>query len=91
METSVPVRGYDPERMNPPPGQGRDGPRQTTSRHRSAIGRRLYKARLAAKWTQARLAEEIGVDLATVQRWETGASRPRGLSLAAVERFLAGR
>lgn len=37
----------------------------------------LRKARLAKGWSQFQLAEEIGVDEKSVQRWETGKSTPR--------------
>ena len=38
-------------------------------------------------WTQAQLAQFLGVDTATVSRWERGASRPRAGVLAALARL----
>jgi transcriptional regulator with XRE-family HTH domain len=38
-------------------------------------------------WTQAQLAQFLGVDTATVSRWERGASRPRVAILAALARL----
>ena len=45
--------------------------------------------RVAAKLTQADLAEALGVDLKTVLRWETGRNWPRGDRLLAYARLLA--
>ena len=81
---------YDPRRMNPP-GQGRDGPRETTTKRRSALARQLTAARLAAKLTQRELADRFGADLSTIQRWELGESAPRGIYARAVRKFIAGR
>jgi DNA-binding transcriptional regulator YiaG len=39
--------------------------------------------------SQARLAEELGVQRVTVTRWETGLRRPRGRLRAAYGRLLA--
>lgn len=39
--------------------------------------------RAAAGVSQARLADELGVQRVTVARWETGARRPRGANLLA--------
>jgi transcriptional regulator with XRE-family HTH domain len=73
-----------------PPGQGRDGPRPTRSRRRSDVGRRLTAERLRRGLTLAQAAEVIGVDPATLARWERGETRPVGkLALAAITRFLA--
>lgn len=45
--------------------------------------------RRAAGVTQVRLAEEIGVTRATINRWESGERRPRGRLLLAYAEALA--
>ena len=40
-------------------------------------GTRLAEARTAAGKTQAALAQELGVQLTTYQRWEAGSGQPR--------------
>lgn len=46
-------------------------------RLRVVWGIRIREARQAAGYTQASLAEAIGVDQANVSRWERGAATPR--------------
>lgn len=40
-----------------------------------------------AGMTQECLARELGVSVSTVQKWEGGRARPRGLSLRALEQL----
>lgn len=53
-------------------------------RQEARLGRELLapgvarQIRIGAGVTQARMAEELGVDRTTVVRWERGASLPRG-------------
>lgn len=53
----------------------------------------LVSARRKLGWTQLDMAEHIGVDLSTVQRWERQGQRPkRGVpayARLAIERYLA--
>jgi len=41
------------------------------------MGRRIKVARARADWTQARLAQRVGVAIATVSRWESDEVVPR--------------
>jgi DNA-binding transcriptional regulator YiaG len=41
----------------------------------------INRRRTALGLSQAALARELGVDRATVHRWEAGTSRPRGAAL----------
>lgn len=45
----------------------------------------IKELRARAGMTQESLAHELGVSVSTVQKWEGGWSRPRGLSLRALE------
>lgn len=45
------------------------------------LGQRIKRLRTAAGLTQAQLAQQVGVESVTVSRWETGASRPRNMTL----------
>lgn len=45
--------------------------------------------RRAAGVTQTRMAQELGVTRATINRWESGERRPRGKHLAAYAAVLA--
>lgn len=45
--------------------------------------------RRAAGVTQARMAEELGVTRATINRWESGMRRPRGKHVTAYAAVLA--
>lgn len=40
------------------------------------LGTRIHQARRARGWTQARLAEELGIDARSLQRIESGRSAP---------------
>lgn len=42
----------------------------------TAIGKAIYQARLAKGWTQATLAQRVGVSQATVANWENGHADP---------------
>jgi len=79
-------RRYDPDVT---PGQGRAGPRKPRARRSTVRGRKLTAVRSRLGLTQEQLAAKLGANLATVQRWETGESEPRGLYRVAVDRFLA--
>jgi putative transcriptional regulator len=45
----------------------------------------VKKLRTNLKLTQESFARELGVSVSTVQKWESGRVRPRGLSLKALE------
>jgi DNA-binding transcriptional regulator YiaG len=45
----------------------------------------IKKLRANLKLTQEGFARELGVSVSTVQKWESGRARPRGLSLKALE------
>jgi len=44
------------------------------------IADKLRHCRVAKEWTQEQLARNIGVSLNTVQRWESGKTRPSPLA-----------
>jgi len=52
------------------------------------MAKELLAARHSAGLTQDELAEAIGVDKASVHRWETGQRQPRGRNLRAVRKFI---
>ncbi len=56
-----------------------------TSRHASSIsqrlGSRIAALRKSRRWTQAALAERVGVDTETISRFERGATLPSLLTL----------
>ena len=64
-------------------GKGRWGARSTRARGRS-LGAQLARARLALDKPLRALADELGVTLSTVERWESGKGLPRGLYRAAL-------
>ena len=41
--------------------------------------------RLTRCWTRQRLADELGVNLSTISRWETGSAEPRPYAAQALE------
>lgn len=47
----------------------------------------VKRLRARFNWTQERMAREIGVSYATINRWENGRAIPRGLSILALERL----
>ena len=51
------------------------------------IGTRIRRARERLRWSQQRLADEIGVDRKTVGNWESGRSSPRS-AIGALEQIL---
>lgn len=52
------------------------------------ISDQLREARRLSGLTQDELAEHLGVDKASVHRWETGQRGPRGRNLRAVRKFI---
>ena len=44
---------------------------------KSRVNTSLLRAREERFWSQARLARDVGVDKATINRWEKGKSKPR--------------
>lgn len=50
---------------------------------------RIATARRSARLTQAQFAQLLGVDKATVSRWETGAAVPRDGAMAKIEALAA--
>jgi len=54
----------------------------------AALGRRISERRDAFGWTQAQLAERVGVDTETISRFERGAAMPSLARLQAVASVL---
>ena len=50
---------------------------------------KLARLRIAAQLTQRQLAEELGVNVLTVQRWESGANCPPSKHLRALSALLS--
>ena len=46
---------------------------------------RLVKLRARMGWTQAEMAELLGVNQATVSRWEAGLGAPRAAAMVRIE------
>ncbi|MBQ9377783.1 MAG: helix-turn-helix transcriptional regulator [Schwartzia sp.] len=44
----------------------------------------IREHRTQRKWTQAELAERLGVERSTVAKWESGASQPQAAHLIAL-------
>jgi len=51
------------------------------------LGQDIRSGRLARGWTQEDLAWEVGVDVRTVQRWESGQMVPRSHHIAALTKL----
>jgi DNA-binding transcriptional regulator YiaG len=47
----------------------------------------ITKLRTRLRLTQEGFARELGVSVSTVQKWESGRARPRGLYLRALEQI----
>jgi transcriptional regulator with XRE-family HTH domain len=58
------------------------------ARERPALGQRLMELRLAAKLTQAELADAVGVAVSNIAFWETKGTPPRGEVLPALAKAL---
>ena len=55
---------------------------------RSVIGKNIKKIRKSKKWTQAQLAEKIGIEPVRVARIETGLNFPKEENLSAIANVL---
>ena len=55
-----------------------------------AIGTKIKRARERMRWTQKRLADEVGVSQKTVDNWENGRTSPKS-SIGALEEVLGVR
>ena len=55
---------------------------------RSVIGKNIKKIRKSKKWTQAQLAEKIGIEPVSVARIETGLNFPKEENLSAIANVL---
>ncbi|HEV8673663.1 MAG TPA: helix-turn-helix transcriptional regulator [Methylomirabilota bacterium] len=51
-----------------------------------AVRDRIHTARAQRRWTQARLAQALGVSPSTISKWERGATRPDPEQRAALAR-----
>lgn len=51
--------------------------------------KKLKQIRLSLALPQQKLANELGVSISTVARWESGKSRPGNLALEKIRRFIA--
>jgi len=49
---------------------------------------RIRQCRVSKSWTQEQLARNLGVSLNTVQRWESGKTRPSPLAMEKLQRVL---
>ena len=56
----------------------------------SKISDKLRHCRERKGWTQEHLARSIGVSLNTVQRWESGKTRPSPLAMEKLQVLLEG-
>ncbi len=54
------------------------------------IADKLRHCRVAKEWTQEQLARNVGVSLNTVQRWESGKTRPSPLAAEKLQGLLKG-
>jgi len=54
----------------------------------NTIANKLKRARKRKKMSQVEFSRHLGVPLKTLQGWEQGARRPRGLSLLALDRLI---
>lgn len=53
----------------------------------TALGAAIKRARERKRWTQAQLAERVGVNVKTIDNWENGRTSPRN-SLGRLEQVL---
>ncbi len=51
---------------------------------RNVVGKNIKKIRKAKKWTQAQLAEKVGVEPVSIARIETGLNFPKEENLTAI-------
>lgn len=54
----------------------------------SELASKIRQCRTQKGWTQEQLARSIGVSLNTVQRWESGKTRPSPLAMEKLQRLL---
>jgi transcriptional regulator with XRE-family HTH domain len=54
----------------------------------SKLANKIRQCRKLKGWTQEQLARNIGVSLNTVQRWESGKTRPSPLAIEKLQRLL---
>jgi transcriptional regulator with XRE-family HTH domain len=52
-----------------------------------AVRDRIHTARAQRRWTQARLAEALGVSASTISKWERGVTQPDPAQRAALARL----
>lgn len=52
------------------------------------LGEKIRAARKAKRWSLQQVADQLGVTLAAVSQWETGASKPSGKSRAKLSQIL---
>ena len=67
----------------------RGRPREKSG-ERAGFALAFFQARSKRGLTQAQAAEELGVALSTVARWETGAMEPRGTARKYVGLWMRG-
>jgi putative transcriptional regulator len=53
------------------------------------LAHKIRQCRDLKGWTQEQLARNIGVSLNTVQRWESGKTRPSPLAMEKLQELLA--
>ena len=53
------------------------------------LGERLRRFRLENGWSKSAIAEQLGVSIPSIMRWEEGISRPNDYNLYKIDRLLA--
>jgi len=55
------------------------------------VGTRLKQFRLTHGWSKRRTAEELGVSIPSIIRWEEGQSEPNDYNRFKIERLISAR
>ena len=61
-----------------------------SERKRSDLARKIRELRTGLGLTQEQFAAKVGVTFSTVNRWESGKSKPSPLALRRIEDFTKG-
>jgi len=52
------------------------------------LAKQLIQVRKVLKWSQQKLATQLGVSISTIARWESGKSNPGNLASDKIEQFI---
>jgi len=52
------------------------------------LGRRLHSFRIRNGWSKRAIAQQLGVSIPSIMRWEDGTSEPNDYNRYKIERFL---